>query len=149
MSEQTYAQRDAATKAQAASILKESAPRTDAEQAAIDALDKRRWVLWHADDYSLGVIRLLSCAGLLRDKAHEEQQAKADTYWTAYSEQQRAANLRAVTRLDALAEQAADRLDKGDDPAEVSRWMRATREAISQAREAAGQATVSDLGAVA
>ena len=134
---ETHEQRQAAAAREAAAILKEKAPRTPAEQAAIDALNQRRWVLWHAKDYNLGVIRLLSCADLLRDKKHEKQQAKADQFWAGYSERTRAAERTALGRLSALVNQAADRLDAGDDPAEVAKWLRETRDAINEAREKA------------
>jgi hypothetical protein len=133
----THAQRQATTAHEAAELLQEKAPRTAAEQAAINALNERRWVLWHANDYSLGVIRLLSLRGLLRDTEQEKQQAKADQFWAGHSERTRAAERTALGRLTALADQAADRLDDGDDPAEVAKWMRATRDAITEAREKA------------
>jgi hypothetical protein len=133
----THAQRQATAAREAADILTEKAPRTAAEQAAINALDERRWVLWHADDYSLGVIRLLSLRGLLRDVEHEKQQAKADEFWAGHSERARAAERTALGRLTALVDRTADRLDAGDDPTEVAKWMRATRDAITEAREKA------------
>jgi hypothetical protein len=134
---ETHEQRQVAAEREAAAILKEKAPRTPAEQAAIDALNQRRWVLWHAEDYSLGVIRLLSCADLLRDKEHEKRQAKADQFWSGYSERTRAAERTALGRLSSLADAAADRLDAGDDPAQVAKWLREARNAISEAREKA------------
>lgn len=133
----THEQRQAAAAREAAGILQEEAPRTPAEQAAINVLDERRWVLWHADDYSLGVIRLLSLRGLLRDVEHEKQQAKADQFWAGHTERTRVAERAALGRLNVLVEQAADRLDAGDDPAEVAAWLRATRDRISEAREKA------------
>ena len=45
-------------------------------QAALEALDKRTWVLFHAKDYKLGVLQLLESAGLLRNRAQEEQTEK-------------------------------------------------------------------------
>ncbi len=135
--ELTYEQRQAAAAREAASILQEQAPRTPAERAAIGVLDERRWVLWHAADYSLGVIRLLSLRGLLRDVEQEKQQAKADQFWAGHSERTRAAERTTLGRLNALADQAAARLDAGDDPAEVAKWLRETRDRISEAREKA------------
>lgn len=124
----------------AAAIIAADRQRTPAEQAALAAVDEKRWVLWHTDaltDFSLAVIRVLSCADLLRDKEHEKKQAKADQFWSVEAERRRTAERTAVTRLDALADQAADRLDAGDDPAEVAKWMRETRERIAEAREKA------------
>jgi hypothetical protein len=138
--ELTHEQRQAAAARQAADILQEKAPRTPAEQAAIDVLNERRWVLWHAEDYSLGVIRLLSLRGLLRDVEHEKTQAHVDQVWTAHAERTRTAERTALGRLGALAEEAADRLDAGDDPAEVAKWLREACDAISQAREKASRA---------
>ncbi|MET9521463.1 hypothetical protein [Streptomyces coeruleorubidus] len=126
--------------AKAASIIAAGHKRTAAEQAALDVVDNDRWVLWHTDgltDYALAVIRLLSRADLLRDKEHEKQQAKADQFWSADAEGRRIADRRAVSELSALADQAADRLDAGDDPAEVAKWLREARDAINEAREKA------------
>jgi hypothetical protein len=137
----THEQRQAAAAREAADILQEKAPRTAAEQAAINVLNERRWVLWHAEDYSLGVIRLLSLRGLLRDIEHEKQQAKADQFWSEHSERARVADRAALGRLSVLAEQAADRLDAGDDPADVAKWLRETRDRITEAREKATSTT--------
>jgi hypothetical protein len=137
MKELTYAQQSAAAASEAKAILREKAERTPAEQAAIDALNQNRWVLWHAEDYSLGVIRLLSNADLLRDKKYEREQAAADSFWAAHSERRRAAEAVAISQLDMLAQQAAERLESGDDPHEIAKWMRATRKAIVGAREQA------------
>jgi hypothetical protein len=134
---ETHEQRQAAAAREAADILQEQAPRTPAEQAAINVLDERRWVLWHANDYSLGVIRLLSLRGLLRDVEHEKQQAKADQFWAGHGERTRAAERAALGRLTALVDQAAERLEAGDNPAEVAEWLRKGRDAISEAREKA------------
>ncbi len=131
-------QREVAAKA--AAIIAEKKPRTPAEQAALDAVDAQRWVLWHTDamtDLALAVIRLLSIADLLRDKEHEERQAKADQFWVGHTERTRTAERTALTRLNALADSAADRLDAGDDPAEVAKWLRETRDRIAEAREKA------------
>lgn len=137
----THELRQAAAAREAAGILQEQAPRTPAEQAAINVLDERRWVLWHAADYSLGVIRLLSLRGLLRDVEHEQQQAKADQFWAGHGERTRTAERAALGRLNVLAEQAADRLDAGDDPANVAKWLRETRDRIAEAREQAASPT--------
>ncbi|EFE65847.1 predicted protein [Streptomyces viridosporus ATCC 14672] len=130
--------REAAEKA--AAIIAANATRTPAEQAALNAIDQDRWVLWHTDhttDLALAVIRLLSRADLLRDKEHEKRQAEADQFWAGHGERTRAAERAAIGRLNVLAEQAADRLDAGDDPAEVAKWLRETRDRIAEAREKA------------
>ena len=62
---------------EAAAILAPGRDPDRAEQAALDYVDKRRWVLWHAENYAAGVIRLLSHAGLLRDRAHEAEMQEA------------------------------------------------------------------------
>ncbi|MEU8199557.1 hypothetical protein AB0C10_37820 [Microbispora amethystogenes] len=125
---------------EAKAILREDAPRTPAEQAAIDALNARRWVLWHADDYSLGVIRLLSCAGLLVDKAHAEEMAKADRVNAELARRDRLADARLISTLDAVIEQVADRLERGGTPAEIAAWLRAARSAAHRARDQSGSA---------
>lgn len=132
----THEQRMESAAREAAGILQEDAPRTAAEQAAIDVLDQRRWVLWHAKDYSLGVIRLLSLRGLLRDTSQEKKQAQAERFWSEHSERTRAADRAAVGRLAELADAAAERLERGDAPGEVAEWLRSAREAICEAREA-------------
>lgn len=118
-------------------ILKEDAPRTPAERDAIAALDRDRWVLWHAGDYSLGVIRLLSRAGLLLDKAHAEEMAKFDRGMADAARRERLADARLISNLDAAIERAATRLDGGEDPAAVAAWMRQVREAAAHDRDRA------------
>jgi hypothetical protein len=127
----------------AAAIIRANQPHTPAEQAALDVINEDRWVLWHTDsttDLALAVIRLLSRADLLRDKEHEKRQAKADQFWAGHSERTRAAERAALGRLNVLAEQAADRLDAGDNPTEIAKWLRETRDRISEAREKAEDA---------
>lgn len=139
-----FEQQQRETAAKAAAIIAADKKRTPAEQAALNIVDADRWVLWHTDgltDYALAVIRLLSRADLLRDKEHEKQQAKADQFWSGHSERTRAAERTALGRLSTLADQAADRLDAGDDPAEVAKWLRETRDAINEAREKATSTT--------
>jgi hypothetical protein len=128
------------TAAKAAAIIAAGKQRTPAEQAALAAVDNRRWVLWHTDamtDLALAVIRILSSADLLRDKEHEKRAAKADQFWVGHGERTRSAERTALTRLNSLTDQAADRLDAGDDPAEVAKWLRETRDRIAGAREKA------------
>lgn len=135
-----YEKEQAQVAAKAAAIIAEKRPHSPAEQAALDVVDEDRWVLWHTDamtDLALAVIRLLSRADLLRDKEHEKQQAKADQFWSAEGERRRSAERTALGRLNELADRAADRLDAGDDPAEVAKWLRETRDRISEAREKA------------
>jgi hypothetical protein len=132
------------TAAKAAAIIAADAKRTPAEQAALEVVNEDRWVLWHTDamtDLALAVIRLLSRADLLRDKENEKRQEKADQFWSGYSERTRAAERAAMGRLTTLADEAADRLDAGDDPAEVAKWLRETRDRIAEAREKAASAS--------
>lgn len=65
------------TEAKAASILTPNREPDRAEQAALDCVRKQAWVLWHADDYAAGVVRLLSRAGLLRDREREAEAEEA------------------------------------------------------------------------
>lgn len=112
---------------QAREILRENAPRTPAEQAAVDALNKSRWVLWHASDYSLGVIRLLSNAGLLRDLTHERQEEANAASNARLVERDRKRDATRITAFDAAIKQACDRLSRGDDPGEVAAWLKEVR----------------------
>lgn len=117
---------DSAEKAR--SILREDAPRTRAEQAAIDALDQHRWVLWHAHDYSLGVVRLLSNAGLLRDLAQERLDDEAAIVNARLNERDRKRDAIRISTLDAAIQQACARLLAGDDPAVVAPWLASGRQ---------------------
>jgi uncharacterized protein YfaA (DUF2138 family) len=119
----------------ATAYLRENDARTVVETVALDVLKKRAWTLWHAEDRDLGIVLVLSRAGLLRDVEHEKQQALSAHISASLAERDRAADGIAITHLDALTEQAADRLDAGDDPREVAAWMRRTREAISARRD--------------
>ena len=116
-------------------ILREDHPRTPAEQAALDAVDARRWVLWHAGDYATGTVLLLSRAGLLRDTAHEEQQARAALSDKAWRDRRQAADRRAITALTELAALTAGRLEEGDDPAEVAAQLRDLASRIGERRD--------------
>lgn len=120
---------------EAADLLRENGPRTKEEQQAIAELDKRRWVLWHADDYSLGVIRLLSAGGLLRDKEYEKVQSTSLQAEADRQERERFIAMKTIQRLEELVEAAADSLDKGDDAAKTAVWLRETCKAILDARE--------------
>lgn len=125
---------------EALAILRENKPRTPVEQAAVDALDQRRWVLWHADDYSLGVILLLSHAGLLRDKAHEEQEdsaARSNARWVAEA---RTADAIQISTLDQAIDQACTRLAGSEDPADVAAWLKEIRSAAHAIRDQRGGA---------
>ncbi|MFI7125952.1 hypothetical protein ACIBQ1_09680 [Nonomuraea sp. NPDC050153] len=118
---------DSEAAAEARAILREDAPRSAPEQAAIDALDQYRWVMVHAYDYSLGVIRLLSNAGLLRDLAHEKQEEANLISNARLIERDRKRDARRITALDTAIQQACDRLSTGDDPGEVAAWLKDVR----------------------
>lgn len=121
---------DAAAKA--AAILREDIPHSPAEQAAMNALDKDRWVLWHADDHMLGVVRMLHRAGLLRDPADEARRNQADEANARFVRQRHAASQRALSSHHQLVEQAVKKLEDGQPAAEVAAWMREMRTAISE-----------------
>lgn len=120
---------------EAAAHLREDQPLTAVEQAAWDAVQDRMWILWHANNRDLGVLLMLSRAGLLRDLAHEKQQSATDQAMARISERSRRADTTAIAHLGALAEQAAQRLTDGDDPQSVASWLRDTAAAIASRRE--------------
>ncbi len=120
---------------EAFAILREDDPRTPAEQAAIDAIDARRWVLWHATDYGTGTVLLLSRAGLLRNAAHEEHLERSAASDRAYRDRCRDADRRAITALDGLAEAAAGLLEGGTDPTQVAAQLRSIAARIQERRE--------------
>ena len=122
---------DSDAAAEARSILREDAPRSAPEQAAIDALDQYRWVMVHAHDYSLGVIRLLSNVGLLRDKAQEELLDNAARIDAKHVAERRRADAVRIHNLDTAISQACDRLSAGEDPAEVAAWLKDIRARVS------------------
>jgi hypothetical protein len=84
-----------------------------AEQAALDCVDKQRWVLWHADDYAAAVVRLLSHAGRLRDRDRESELKDADRVMRRLDDEASAKLKRELSA--ALAE--VDRLRAAESPA--------------------------------
>jgi hypothetical protein len=122
---------------QATAFLRENDPLTPVETVAWNVVKERAWTLWHAKDRDLGIVLVLSRAGLLRDIEHEQRTARAGTYWAGVAATHRAADGTALTRHGQLAEQAAERLDRGDDPREVAAWLREMTAAISKQRETA------------
>ncbi|MFJ2630893.1 hypothetical protein ACIO6U_02870 [Streptomyces sp. NPDC087422] len=131
---------------EALAILREEDPRTPAEQAAIHAVHERRWVFVHADDYGTGVVLLLSRAGLLRDRAHEEHLTRAAMSDKQHRDRRRTADHRAITALTGLAAMAAGRLETGDDPAEVAAQLRDLAARIEQDREQQSSAAAPENG---
>jgi hypothetical protein len=121
----------------AASFLRENDERTPIEQAVLDAMEGHYWILHHAHTPSLGVVLLLSRLGLLRDKAYEQHLARLDLAEAERRGRHQLADHTAIRHLDALAEQAADKLAAGEEPAEVAAWMRAIRGQINDARDKA------------
>lgn len=112
---------------QARALFRETAPRTPAEQAALDVINAHKWALWHADDRDLAVMLLLSRKGLLRDLAqekHEEATAIANTRLVIRNRQRDAVR---INTLDAAIEQACKRLTAGEDPGEVAAWLKEVR----------------------
>lgn len=116
----------------ALAMLRENEPRSPAEQAALDVINAHRWVLWHSDDRDLCVMLLLSRLGYLRDKAYEEHLSRFAAANAEAVDRNQRANNHAINTLEWLAEEAADRLDKGTAPAEVAVWLREQRAAISE-----------------
>lgn len=130
--------------AEALGWLRENDPRSPAEQAALDAINSRRWILWHANDRDLGVILLLSRLELLRDKAQEEHlnrwgQANADRV-----ARDRHVDAQVIRYLSDLITDAANQIDAGTDPAEVSAGLRDIQNKIFAAQERAKAKLASD-----
>ncbi|MFE9382336.1 hypothetical protein ACFYMO_03730 [Streptomyces sp. NPDC007025] len=118
-----YDTRDEDAAAKAKAILREDEPLNPLERAAMDAINEKAWVLWHTStmlSYAHGVIRLLSTAHLLRDKKHEDHQAKSLFAEERAREDRKARTNRLITRLDTVITQAADALRKGEDPIKVA-----------------------------
>lgn len=123
------------SKKEAHAILREDKPISPVEQAAVAALDQHRWVLWHANDYSLGVILLLSRAGLLRDKAHEQEMDKADASEARLVTEKRMKDAISISTLSDAMSQAAGRLEGGAEPAEVAAWLQKIRDLAMETRD--------------
>ncbi|MEU4967819.1 hypothetical protein [Streptomyces smyrnaeus] len=118
-----YDSRNDEARAKAKAILREDEPLNPLERAAMDAVEEKAWVLWHTAtmmSYAHGVVRLLSTARLLRDKKHEDHQARGALVNARLSEEGRARTNRLITRLDTVIAQAADALRKGEDPIKVA-----------------------------
>lgn len=129
---------DAAAKA--AAILRENDPLNSREQAAMDTITERAWVLWHTStimSYAHGVIRLLSSAQLLRDKAHEDEQEQALAVEAGLREERRARDVRAISQLDAVLAQAVTALRNGEPPADVADRLESQRDRVFAARDRA------------
>jgi hypothetical protein len=119
------------TAEEAAEFLRETDPRTPAEQAAIDALKKQMWALWHANDPNLGVVLLLSHAGLLRDKKQEAEHSKFAAWSTKDTARDRAIDATYINALDNVLDIAAEELDAGKNPGDVAAWLRERRASLT------------------
>lgn len=131
----TCAEYPCAPRREALAILREDDPRTPAEQAALNAVEARRWVPVHAADYSTAIVLLLSRAGLLRDTDHEKQQNRAALSDKEWRDRAKAADRRAITAFAELTTMAAARLENGDDPAEVAAQLRDLAGRIASRRD--------------
>lgn len=128
------------TAKQAAAILRETDPRTPAEQAALEAIEGERWVLWHAKDPNLAVLLLLSRNGLLRDKAHEAEMNRFAVGMAEASARDRRLDSQHNAALENLIDEAVKQLENGDAPSEVAAWMRERRTAVTEAVDKAKHA---------
>lgn len=128
----------------ATSHLREGAPLSPPEQAAADAINEAKWILWHAHDRDLGVALVLSRAGLLRDKAYEEHLHRAAASDKEWRDRKQAADRRAITALTELVALAAGRLEDGADPAEVAAQLRDLASRIGERREQQSSPTAPD-----
>jgi hypothetical protein len=120
---------------EALGILRETAPLSPAEQAAANAIRDAQWILWHADDRDLAVALILSRAGLLRDRAYEQQQNRAAAIDTEHRDRRRRTDATTISRLTELIGWAATQLDNGHDPARVAEQLRAQANRASADRD--------------
>ena len=120
----------------AAAILREGKPLDPAEQAAEKVVKEGKWILWHANDRDLGVIRLLHGAGLLRDLAREKEREEAAASMRRIGERDRKADRILATRLSNLASEAIHTLRDGRDPSQLADQIEA---AYQRAQDAAEQ----------
>lgn len=130
--------------AKAAEILNPGKVPDRAEQAALDHLGERRWILWHADDYAAGVVRVLSAAGLLRDRVQEAEATEGHAVLRRLSDRERVLNIRRTYLLDQLVSDAAEQLQGGDDPADVAAFLLAKRAEINNTVDEANRAPLVD-----
>jgi hypothetical protein len=126
--------------ADATAILREDDPRTPAEQQALDAIARYRWVPVHARDWNTAIVRLISIAGLLRDKHHEAEMDRAALVMTEATARDCRLDAQHISALDSLVEQAARRLDAGDAPDDVAAWLREQRSVLIKAIDNAKRA---------
>jgi hypothetical protein len=116
----------------ATGLIRETAPRTPAEQAAADIIRDHQWALWWAHDRDLAVALILARAGLLRDKQYEEQQNRAAVADAKHRERRRLADAAAISRLGELIDTAAGLLEQGTHPATVAAQLREHAERVRE-----------------
>lgn len=125
---------------QAAAILREGAPLEPAEQAAEKVIRDSKWILWHADDRDLGVIRLLHRARLLRDVDHEKEMEKAHASMRRLDKRDNTANRALAATLSALVDEAIGALREGRDPGQLADQMEAAYQRATERAEHERQA---------
>jgi hypothetical protein len=129
----------------AAAILREGKPLDPAERAAEKVIRDSKWILWHADDRDLGVIRLLHRAGLLRDLDREKEREEADASMRRIGERDRKADRILATRLSNLVSEAITALRDGRDPGQLADQIEAAyqraQDAAEQERRGSGEPT--------
>ena len=119
----------------AAATLREGKPLDPAEQAAEKVVKAGKWILWHADDRDLGVIRLLHRAGLLRDLDREKEREEADVSMRRIGERDRKADRILATRLSNLVSEAVSALREGRDPSQLADQIEAAHQRAQDAAE--------------
>lgn len=117
----------------AAQILNPGKPPTPAEEAALDYIGPRRWVLWHSDDLAAATVRLLAQAGLLRDTAQEAEAEKAGSVLRRLSERDRQLHERYSAVVGQIFTDAAERLRAGESPTDVADHLLSERAKANQA----------------
>ena len=119
----------------AAAILREGSPLDPAEQAAEKAIREGKWILWHAGDRDLGVIRLLHRAGLLRDPAEEKRKEESVASMRRLGERDRRADRALLGALAQIVTESVAALREGGDAGDLADRIEAAYRRAQDAAE--------------